>query len=81
MPAARFVQPAFKSSTSLRERLGEGEYSLSILIDYGGVYGEIARFSKAKRRKKLPISDLRPEIPQDFRRLAPSIKKGTFLMA
>ncbi len=50
-------------------------------IDFGGMHGEIARFYKAERLKTLPLSDLRPEIPQDFRRSALPIKKGTFLMA
>jgi len=50
-------------------------------IDYDGMYGGIARFSKAQRRKTLPLSERRPEIPQDFRRPAPPIKKDTFLMA
>jgi len=50
-------------------------------IDSGGMYGGIARFSKVQRRKTLPLSERRPEIPQDFRRSAPPIKKGTFLMA
>jgi len=45
------------------------------------MYGGIARFSKVQRRKTLPLSERRPEIPQDFRRSAPPIKKGTFLMA
>ncbi|MBR3929887.1 MAG: hypothetical protein IKJ65_12910 [Clostridia bacterium] len=49
-------------------------------IDFDGVYGEIARFYKAERLKTLPLSDRRPEIPKDFRRSAPPIKKGTFLM-
>ena len=30
-------------------------------IDFGGMYGEIARFHKAKRLKTLPPSDPRPE--------------------
>jgi len=49
-------------------------------IDFGGMYGEIARFHKAKRLKTLPLSDFRPENPQVFRKSAPPIKKGTFLM-
>jgi len=44
------------------------------------MYGEIARFHKAKRLKTLPLSDPRPKIPQNFRGSAPPIKKGTFLM-
>ena len=48
------------------------------LIDFGGMYGEIARFHKAKRLKTLPLPDPRPEIPQDFRGSALPIKKGTF---
>jgi len=50
-------------------------------IDFGGMYGKIARFHKAQRLKTFPLSDLRTSIPQDFRRSAPPIKKGTFLMA
>ncbi len=50
-------------------------------IDFVGMYGKIARFYKAQRLKTLPLSDLRPEIREDFRRSAPPIKKGTFLMA
>ena len=50
-------------------------------IDFGGMYGKIARFYKAERLKTLPLSDPRPEIPQDFRGSALPIKKGTFLMA
>jgi len=45
------------------------------------MYGGIVSFSKAERRKTLPLSERRPEIPQDFRRSVPPIKKGTFLMA
>jgi len=45
------------------------------------MYGGIVRFSGAITRKTLPLSERRPEIPQDFRRSAPPIKKGTFLMA
>ena len=50
-------------------------------IDFGGMYGKIARFHKAKRLKTLPLSDPRPEIPLDFRGSVPPIKKGTFLTA
>jgi len=47
-------------------------------IDFGGMYGKIARFYKAKRLKTLPLSERRPEIPQDFRRSAFPSKKGLF---
>jgi len=42
------------------------------------MYGKIARFYKAKRLKTLPLSERRPEIPQDFRRSAFPSKKGLF---
>ncbi|MBR3928920.1 MAG: hypothetical protein IKJ65_07975, partial [Clostridia bacterium] len=47
-------------------------------IDFGGMYLKIARFHKAQRLKTLPLSDFRPEIPQDFRKSAPSSKKVLF---
>ena len=47
-------------------------------IDFGGMHGEIARFYKAERLKTLPLSDLRPEIPKDFRRSAPPHQKKNF---
>ena len=47
-------------------------------IDFGGMYGKIERFHKAQRLKTLPLSNRRPEIPQDFRRLALPSKKGLF---
>jgi len=47
-------------------------------IDFGGMYGEIARFHKAKRLKTLPLSDFRPENPQVFRKSAIPSKKVLF---
>ncbi|MBR3927623.1 MAG: hypothetical protein IKJ65_01320, partial [Clostridia bacterium] len=47
-------------------------------IDFGGMYGKIARFHKAQRLKTLPLSDPRPEIPKNFRGIGPSHQKRHF---